>query len=254
MNLPPNRFLAALRAGTPQIGIWITLSTPFASEVVAGAGFDWAMVDMEHSPNDVTSVMGQLQVFAAHQTTAMVRPDWNDPVLVKRLLDVGAQGLLFPMVQSPAEAASAVAACHYPPHGIRGVSSSTRANQFGRVTDYFERVGQETAVLVQVETRAAVAQSLQIGQTKGVDGVFFGPSDIAADMDLLGQPMHPDVWDLIMTAARTLMANGVPVGTLVTDLVFARSLLYQGFTFVACAVDSVILSRGADAIVATLKS
>lgn len=253
MNLAPNPFLAALRAGTPQIGIWITLSSPFAAEVVAGAGFDWAMVDMEHSPNDVTSVMGQLQVYAGHQTTALVRPDWNDPVLVKRLLDVGAQGLLFPMVQSPAEAAAAVAACRYPPRGIRGVSSSTRANQFGRISDYFDRVEQETAILVQVETRAAVAQALAIGQTDGVDGVFFGPSDIAADMGLLGQPMHAQVWDLIMAAATELMAAGIPVGTLVADTSFARKLLEQGFTFVACAVDSIILSRGADEIATTMR-
>ena len=142
MNLHPNRFLAALRAGTPQIGMWITLGSPYAAEVVASAGFDFAVVDMEHAPNEITSVMGQLQVLASHGVPALVRPDWNDAVKVKRILDIGAQGLVFPMVQSGEEAARAVAACRYPPRGVRGVSTSTRANGFGRVGDYFDRVEQ----------------------------------------------------------------------------------------------------------------
>jgi 4-hydroxy-2-oxoheptanedioate aldolase len=153
MNVQPNKFLAALRAGKPQIGVWVGLSSPFAAEIIAGAGFDWAMVDMEHSPNDLTSVLGQLQAFAGYDTTAMVRPEWNDPVLVKRLLDIGASGLLFPMVQSVGEAQKAVAATRYPPHGIRGVSTSTRANKFGRVSDYW-------SVLQQVLADPIVARAM----------------------------------------------------------------------------------------------
>ena len=150
MKLAANPFLAAIRAGQPQIGMWLSLSSPFAAEAVAGAGFDWVMIDMEHSPNELTTVLGQLQVFAAYGTTALVRPDWNDAVKVKRLLDIGAPGLLFPMVQSADEARAAVAATRYPPNGIRGVSATTRANAFGRITDYFARIEQETAVLVQI--------------------------------------------------------------------------------------------------------
>lgn len=251
--MTPNAFLAGLRAGKPQLGIWVSLASPFAAEVVAGAGFDWAVVDMEHSPNDLNSVMGQLQVFESYPTTALVRPEWNDAVLVKRLLDIGAPGLLFPMVQSVEEARKAVAACRYPPRGIRGVSGSTRANKFGRVADYFAKVEDETAILIQVETRAAVALASEIGAVEGVDGVFFGPSDIAADMGLLGQPMHDDVWDLILPAAQKLMAAGIPVGTLVLDAGFARRLLEQGFTFVACGVDTAILARGADALLTAMK-
>ncbi|MGV8986793.1 MAG: HpcH/HpaI aldolase family protein [Cypionkella sp.] len=253
--MTPNLFLAALRAGKPQLGIWIGLASPFAAEIVAGAGFDWALVDMEHSPNDLNSVMGQLQVFAGYPaTTALVRPQWNDAVLVKRVLDIGAPGLLFPMVQSVEEAVRAVASTRYPPHGIRGVSGSTRANQFGRVADYFAKVEDETALLLQVETRAAVALATEIGAVEGVDGIFFGPADISADMGLLGQPMHPDVWDLILPAARKLMAAGIPVGTLVTDSAFAHKLLGEGFTFVACGVDTSILARGADALLKSMRA
>ena len=250
----PNKFLAGLRAGKPQLGIWVSLASPFAAEVVAGAGFDWALIDMEHSPNDLTSVMGQLQVFASYPTTALVRPEWNDAVLVKRLLDIGAPGLLFPMVQSVEEARKAVAAARYPPRGLRGVSGSTRANHFGRIPDYLAKVEDETAILLQVETRAAVALASQIGAVEGVDGIFFGPSDIAADMRLLGQPMHKDVWDFILPAAKRLIAEGVPVGTLVQDVGFARRLLDQGFTLVACGVDTTILARGADALLTAMKA
>ena len=140
MNLSPNRFLAGLRANQPQIGMWLSLSSPFSTEAVAGAGFDWALIDMEHSPNELGSVLAQLQALAPYPTTAIVRPDWNDAVKVKRLLDIGAPGLLFPMVQTPNEAAAAVSATRYPPRGLRGVSVATRANAFGRVTDYFDRI------------------------------------------------------------------------------------------------------------------
>jgi 4-hydroxy-2-oxoheptanedioate aldolase len=253
MQLARNRFLAGLREGKQQIGIWVSLSDNFAAEIVAGAGFDWALLDTEHSPNDLRSVLGQLQAFAAYATTAIVRPDWNDAVKVKRLLDVGAPGLLFPMVQNPDEAAAAVAATRYPPDGIRGVSLATRGNGFGRVTDYFGRVGEETAVLVQVETRAAIEQSFAIGRTAGVDGVFFGPADIGADIGLLGQPNSPFVWEVIRPAARRLIDAGIKVGTLVSDVALAKSLLNEGFAFVACGSDSGILARGADALLKTMR-
>ena len=253
MNLAPNPFLAGLRAGRPQLGIWISLCSPFAAEVVAGAGFDWALIDMEHAPNDMTSVLGQLQVFAGYPTMAIVRPDWNDAVKVKQLLDLGAPGLLFPMVQSVAEAERAVASTRYPPRGIRGVSSLTRANRYNRVTDYFARIEDETAVLLQVETQAAVAAAEAIGAVDGCSGVFFGPSDIAADMGLLGQAMHEDVWALIMPVARRLIAAGVPVGTLVLDVAFARRLLDDGFSFVAVGTDAALLARGADSLLQAMK-
>ena len=254
MTLPRNAFLAAIRAGRPQIGIWVSLASNFAAEVVAGAGFDWALIDMEHAPGELTQVLGQLQAFAPYPTTALVRPDWNDAVKVKRLLDMGAPGLLFPMVQTVEEAQAAVAAMRYPPRGVRGVSVSTRANGFGRIPDYFTRVEAETATLVQLETRAAIALADQIGAVDGVDGVFFGPADIAADLGHMGQPLHPDVWDLVRPVAARLIAAGVPVGTLVPDPAFARQLIAEGFTFVACGSDLGLLARGADSLLKTMKA
>ncbi|MGI9522063.1 MAG: HpcH/HpaI aldolase family protein [Hyphomicrobiaceae bacterium] len=253
MKLAPNPFTQAIRSGNKQIGLWVSLSSSFAADVVAPTGYDWVLLDMEHSPGELASVLGQLQVFAASETAAIVRPDWNDTVKVKRLLDIGAPGLLFPMVQSVEEAEQAVAATRYPPRGIRGVSGSTRANAFGRTSDYFARVEDETAVLVQLETKAAVAKAVEIGAVDGVDGVFFGPADIAADIGLLGKPMDPAVWELIMPAAKALMANGVPVGTLVLDAAFAAKLLGDGFTFVACGSDTALLAKGADSLLASVK-
>lgn len=253
MNLAPNPFTQAIRSGKKQVGLWVSLSSSFAADVVAPAGYDWVLLDMEHSPGELSSVLGQLQVFSSSETTAIVRPDWNDAVKVKRLLDIGAPGLLFPMVQSVEEAEQAVAATRYPPRGIRGVSGSTRANAFGRTSDYFARVEDETAVLVQLETKAAVEKATEIGAVDGVDGVFFGPADIAADIGLLGKPMDSAVWDLIMPAAKALMANGVPVGTLVLDAAFAAKLLNDGFTFVACGSDTALLAKGADSLLASVK-
>lgn len=253
MKLEANPFTQAIRSGKKQIGLWISLANPFAAEIVAPAGFDWVLLDMEHSPSELTSILGQLQVFSGYPTTAIVRPDWNDPVKVKRLLDIGAPGLLFPMVQNADEAESAVAASRYPPRGVRGVGATTRGNRFGRVDDYFLKVEDETALLVQVETRAALAQAGAIGAVGGVDGVFFGPADIAADMGLLGQPMAPAVWEAIWPVARALMAKGVPVGTLVSDPAFATRLLNDGFTFVACGSDTGLLARGSDALLAQVR-
>lgn len=253
MKLTPNPFTEALRSGRKQIGLWVSLSSNFAADVVAPSGYDWVLLDMEHSPGELSTVLGQLQVFAASGTTAIVRPDWNDAVKVKRLLDLGAPGLLFPMVQSVEEAEQAVAATRYPPRGIRGVSGSTRANAFGRVSDYFDQVEHETTVIVQLETRAAVEQAAAIAAVDGVSGVFFGPADIAADIGLLGRPMDPVVWDLIMPAAKQLMDQGMPVGTLVLDAAFAATLLNDGFTFVACGSDTALLAKGADSLLASVR-
>ncbi|SMX42473.1 HpcH/HpaI aldolase family protein [Octadecabacter ascidiaceicola] len=253
MKLAKNPFTHAIAAGKKQVGLWISLCSNFVAEVTAPAGYDWALIDMEHSPNDYFSVLGQLQVFASSQTTAIVRVEWNNAVAVKRLLDLGAQGVLFPMVQSVKEAEQAVAATRYPPHGVRGVSGATRATKFGRVADYVERVVEETTVLLQLETRAAVEQAEAIAAVEGVNGIFFGPADIAADIGKLGKPMDPEVWDLIKPAAQKLIAKGVPVGTLVLDPEFATELLNEGFTFVACGTDASLLAKASDALLEQVK-
>ncbi|MGH1371661.1 HpcH/HpaI aldolase family protein [Planktotalea sp.] len=253
MKLATNAFTAALAAGDKQIGLWISLCSNVVAEVISPAGYDWALVDMEHTPNDYISVLGQLQAFAASETTAIVRVEWNDTVAVKRLLDLGAPGILFPMIQSVEEAKNAVAATRYPPHGVRGVSGATRATKFGRVTDYTARVEEETTVLLQLETRAAIEQAEAISDVEGVTGIFFGPADIAADIGKLGKPMDPEVWDLIKPAAQKLIAKGMPVGTLVLDSAFAVELLNEGFTFVACGTDASLLAKASDQLLATVK-
>lgn len=194
MKLAHNIFTRAIKNGDKQIGLWVTLADGLAAEVVAGAGYDWVVIDTEHSPGDGLDTAAQLQAFAGTTTTALVRPAWNDAVLIKRILDLGAQGLVIPMIQSVEQAKNAIAATRYPPHGFRGVAGGSRATNFGRITDYFQRADQEITVILQLETVAAIACAEQIADLDGVDGIFFGPADIAADMGHLGNPMHADVW------------------------------------------------------------
>ena len=253
MQVRPNPFKKAIAAGEKQVGLWISLANNFAAEVIAPAGYDWALVDMEHSPNDYFSVLGQLQAFAAYDTTAIVRAEWNDPVAVKRLLDLGVPGLMFPMIQTVEEAEAAVASTRYPPKGIRGVAGSSRATMFGRIPDYVSKVEEETAILLQLETRAAVERAVEIGAVDGVDGIFFGPGDIAADLGKVGKPMDPEVWKLIKPTAAALIQRGIPVGTLVLDPAFAASLLDDGFSFVACGTDTALLAKSADMLLAQVK-
>ncbi len=254
MKIARNTFTHAIAAGEKQIGIWVTLADGHAAEVVAHAGFDWAVVDMEHTPGDYQNVLSQLQAFSGTATTALVRPEWNDTVAIKRILDLGAEGLVIPMIQSVQEAQKAVAATRYPPHGVRGVSGATRATKFGRVTDYVQNVSRETTVILQLETAQAISQAAEIGAVVGVSGIFFGPADIAADIGHLGNTMHPDVWALIRPAAQKLIAMGVPVGTLVLDPDFAAELLNEGFTFVAGGIDADLLARASDTMIAKVKA
>ena len=254
MNLAPNPFTAAIRDGRKQLGLWVSLGSNFAAEVVRSSGFDWVLLDMEHSPTELGAVLGQMQVFAGTATTTVVRPPWMDTVLVKRLLDSGAPGLLFPMIQTVEEARAAVAATRYPPRGVRGVSGSTRANAFGRITDYFQRVENETTVIVQIESQAALACAEDIAAVDGVTGVFFGPADIGADMGLLGDPMNPAIWERIRPVARRLAERGVPCGTIVLNPDFALDLLGNEFCFVAVGSDAHLLASGADRVLAQVRA
>ena len=252
--MPENSFKKAIQSGKPQLGLWISLCSNYAAESVATAGYDWVLLDMEHSPSDMSTILGQLQAVQSTDTVPLVRPYWNDSVLVKRLLDLGAPALLFPMVQSAEEARSAVAATRYPPEGIRGVALTHRGNNFGRTTDYLQKINDENCVIVQIETKAAMACAKEIAEVDGVDGVFFGPADISADFGKLGTTMDPDVWVEIRKAADLVRSAGKPVGTLVTDPAFAIELLNNGFGFVACGTDAGLLARGADQLLATVKA
>src|ERR1041384_1159285 len=192
-DIPENKFKRALRAGRPQIGLWSSLCSEMAAEVVGGSGFDWILIDTEHAPNELPMVIGQLRAVAGGAAAAVVRPAWNDPVLMKRLLDAGVQNLLVPYVQTQAKARAAVAGTRYPPQGIRGVAVTHRANRFGRVTDYFQKAADEICLLVQIETALALKNIEAIAAVEGIDGLFIGPSDLAAALGHLGNPGHADV-------------------------------------------------------------
>jgi 4-hydroxy-2-oxoheptanedioate aldolase len=246
MKLPENRFKRALREGRQQIGLWCTLSSPYAAEVVAGSGFDWLLFDTEHSPSDVEIVLSLLQAVSAYDVSPIVRPASNDTVLIKRYLDIGVQTLLIPYVQSAEEARSAVAAIRYAPDGVRGVSALTRATRFGRVEGYARRAAEELCLLVQIETQQALDELEAIAAVDGVDGVFIGPADLAASLGHVGDQGHPNVKAAVEDAVRRIRACGKPAGILTGDAAFAQRCIEIGTTFTAVGVDVGILARGTE--------
>jgi 4-hydroxy-2-oxoheptanedioate aldolase len=254
MDFPVNRFKQGLRAGRPQVGLWSSLSSAAATEILADSGFDWILIDTEHAPNETPMVADQLRAASLGTASPVVRPAWNDQVILKRLLDVGVQTLLVPFVQSPEEAARAVAATRYPPRGIRGVASVHRSNRYGRIPDYFTRADDEMCVLVQLETRASVEALEAIAAVDGVDGIFIGPSDLAASLGHLGNNAHPEVRGTIEGACRRARAAGTPIGILAPLESDARAYLEMGFAFVAVGSDVVVLRKGCDALVKMFKS
>ncbi|MBT2327027.1 4-hydroxy-2-oxo-heptane-1,7-dioate aldolase [Variovorax paradoxus] len=261
MQILPNHFKRALAAGTPQTGLWSVLPHAYVSEIVAGAGYDWVLLDTEHAPSDVPLMLQQLQgvdsaaarAGAGHGTAAVVRPAWNDPVLIKRYLDIGAQSLLLPFVQSADEARAAVRATRYAPEGMRGMGGSTRASGFGRIKDYVQCCRDELCVLVQVETREALDELEAIAGVEGIDGVFIGPADLAASMGHAGNPDHPEMRAAIDVAIRRILACGKAPGILMIDETRARECLALGALFVAVAMDLLILARGAEAAAARFR-
>ncbi len=254
MELRKNTFKQALREGKLQFGLWSSLSSHYAVEIVAGAGFDWILIDTEHSPNDLESVLSQLQAAAAYPTTPVVRVPWNDPVVIKRFLDIGAQSLLIPYVNTAEEAARAVAATRYPPDGIRGVAGTTRANGFGRVKNYAQKAADEICVLVQAETQEAIANLEAICAVKGVDGVFIGPADLHASFGHPGETAHPEIKPLIDEAIKLIRGCGTAPGILTGVEADARHWIDCGAQFVAVGADTGLLARGADALAAKFKS
>ncbi|WP_454740044.1 aldolase/citrate lyase family protein [Cupriavidus necator] len=251
--LPTNHFKKALKEGRSQIGVWSTIPSPYVSELIAGAGYDWVLLDTEHTPTDVPLMLSQLQATAAAQppqgmlpTHAVVRPAWNDPVLIKRYLDIGAQTLLLPFVQNAKEAEAAVQATRYPGGGIRGMGGSTRAANFGRTADYVARAADELCVLVQVETSEALDQIEAIAAVDGIDGIFIGPADLSASLGHPGKANHPEVSKAIDDAIRRIRAAGKAPGILMVDEPRARECLELGAQFVAVALDTVMLRNGLD--------
>jgi len=248
MELQRNAFKHALAAGKLQIGLWSSLCSNIAAEIIADSGFDWILLDSEHSPNEIPGLLSQLQAIGRGGSTPIVRPAWNDAVLAKRCLDIGAQTLLFPYVQNVEEAKRAVASTRYPPEGIRGVAVAARASRYGRTPGYLTKANGEMCVLVQVETRSALDQLEAIAKVDGVDGVFIGPSDLSASLGHLGNPQHAESQAAMKDAVRRLKAIGKPAGILSGNEEEIRRYIDWGYQFVAVGADVGLLARHADAL------
>jgi 4-hydroxy-2-oxoheptanedioate aldolase len=253
--MPHNSFKRALREGKPQIGLWVGMVNPSVAELLAGVGFDWLCLDAEHSPNDVRTVLAQLQAIAPYPVQAVVRPVHGASEILKQYLDIGVQTILVPMIETPEQAARVVAATRYPTRGHRGVASATtRASRWGRIERYFQRADEEVCVVVQVESVKGLANLAQIAAVEGVDGVFFGPADLAASMGYLGNPMEPQVQRSILEGIATVRQAGKSAGSLTADRTLARQYLSLGASFVAVGIDMMVLSQAAAELAAEFKS
>jgi 4-hydroxy-2-oxoheptanedioate aldolase len=255
MDLPVNHFKRALHEGRPQFGLWVGLADAYAAELLAGTGYDWLLIDGEHAPNDLRSILAQLQAVAPYAAQPIVRPPVGDAVLIKQLLDAGALSLLIPMVESAEQAAQLVAATRYPPRGVRGVGSAlARSSRWNQVEGYLQQAERELCLLVQVESVKALKNVEAIAAVEGVDGVFFGPADLSASMGLLGQPGHADVQLAIKQGMASVRAAGKAAGVLCADTALAQSYLAAGASFVALGVDATLLVRAAREQLAPFKS
>lgn len=251
MELPVNHFKHALKAGKPQIGIWSSLCSHIVADILSNSGFDWVLLDTEHSPNELPMVQQQLHAMQGGTANPVVRVAWNDMVMIKRFLDIGAQSLLLPYVQSAEEAKNAVISMNYPQKGMRGVAGGARAQGYGRIKDYHKKAAGELCLLVQVETRKAMASIDAIAEVEGVDGVFIGPNDLSADMGYLGNWQHPEVWKVMEDAAKRIRKAGKAPGILVGEAEGQRCL-DMGYLFVAVGSDNGLLRAG-DALAAKFK-
>jgi len=250
MQLPVNAFKHAIEAGKLQIGFWSILSSHVTVEILAGAGFDWLVLDTEHAPNELPMVYAQLQACKGGTAQPVVRVPWNDMVTIKRFLDIGVQSLLIPYIETEDQARNAVSFTRYPPQGVRGYSAAPRASYFGRVKNYPHICESELCVLVQIETRRALDNIEAIAGIDGVDGVFIGPGDLSASLGHAGNASHPDVLAAIDDAIGRIQACGKPAGILTGDEKLAAKYIDLGCAFVAVGSDQALLARGSEAIAA----
>ena len=254
MQMPVNQFKLALQHRQAQIGLWIGLADAYCAEICAGAGFDWLLFDAEHAPNDIRSLLAQLQASAAYPVNPVVRATIGDVAHIKQILDLGVQTLLVPVCETVEQVELLVRATRYPPEGIRGVGSAlARASRWSRVGDYLAKADEQICLLVQVETRRGVENLDAIARVPGVDGVFIGPADLSADMGKRGQPEHPEVQAVIEASIARILAAGKAAGILTANETLARRYLQLGCTFVAVGVDATLLARTTQALAQRFK-
>ena len=248
LRLAPTFRDALAAASRPLAGMWVCSGSPLVAEICAGAGMDWLLIDMEHSPNGLESTLAQLQAVAAYPVTPVVRVPFGDVVTIKRVLDLGAQNILVPMVSCVEEAEQVVRAVHYPPRGVRGVGSAlARSARWNRVDGYLDDAADHVSLFVQVETADGVEAAGGIAAVEGIDGVFVGPSDLAASMGVLGKQTHPDVTAAVRRAFDAVRAAGKPVGVNAFDPAAAQGYLDAGASFVLVGADVALLARGSEA-------
>ena len=249
-----NPFKAALGRSEVQIGLWLAMAAPYTAELCANAGFDWLLLDGEHSPLDLRTALAQMQAIAPYPSHAVVRPAVGDPVLIKQLLDIGAQTLLIPMVETPEQARLMVAATRYPPHGIRGVGAGiARASRWGYIDDYLLEADAQVSLLLQIETRRGLENLDAITITEGVDGIFLGAADLSASLGHLGNPSHPQVMAAMSDAIGRIRRAGKAAGVLTADHAQARHFIDLGCTFVAVGVDTLLLAQATRSLCAAFK-
>ncbi|OPX10159.1 HpcH/HpaI aldolase/citrate lyase family protein [Mycobacterium sp. AT1] len=246
----------ALAAATgPLYGGWICMGSPTSAEIMAGSGLDWVLVDMEHVPNGLESVVAQLHAVSGYPTTPVVRVPSGDAVVIKQVLDLGAQTILVPMVSTAEQARTVAAAAQYPPAGIRGVGSAlARSARWNRVEGYLLDGATHVSVFVQIETTEGVDNARAIAETPGIDGVFLGPSDLAASMGLLGQQTHPDVVARVEQAFTDVLPTGKFIGVNAFVAEQARNYVKAGASFVLVGADVALLARGSEALAAQFVS
>lgn len=255
MAAPINKFKQDLKFGPAQIGLWLGLANAYTAELLAGAGFDWLLIDAEHAPNELQTILAQLQAIAPYPVTPIVRPAWPDHVRIKQLLDLGAQTILAPMVETAEQAADVVAATRYPPQGIRGVGSAlARASQFNRTAEYLQTANDEICVLIQIETPKGVENLEDILAVEGVDGVFIGPSDLSASMGYIGNPAHEEVQKVIESSIAKIIAADKAAGILIADQTLAQKYIELGAKFVAVGTDTGLLMKSSAELAGKFKN
>ncbi|WP_079227410.1 4-hydroxy-2-oxoheptanedioate aldolase [Pseudomonas putida] len=254
MDMPINSFKQRLRSGEAQIGLWLGLADAYCAELAANAGFDWLLIDGEHAPNDLRGMLAQLQAVAPYSSQAVIRPVIGDTALIKQVLDLGAQTLLVPMVETADQARQLVKAVHYPPTGIRGVGSAlARASRWNSIPGYLDLADEQMCLLVQIENKEGLANLDEILSVEGVDGVFIGPADLSAALGHRGNPGHPEVQAIIEDAIVRIGKAGKAAGILSADEKLARRYIELGAAFVAVGVDTTVLMRGLQTLAGKFK-